>query len=135
MTSEATATARLLRQRAASGELWLPITGSSMGRRYRDCARVLVTPLARPPRIGEVWVFCRDDAAILAHRFVRRRGDRFVFRGDARPSSDAPVPADRLVGVVTLVDDGTRPWAPRQVHAIVPLARIALSRLQRAVRR
>lgn len=95
-----------------------------MGPRFRTGSVVLVEPVERRPRLGEVWVFCTKDGVILAHRFLRRRGDEFVFRGDAMPSSDAPVARSLLVGRVVSVDDGRRRWRPGAIRALPPLARL-----------
>jgi hypothetical protein len=102
-----------------------------MGRRYPEGSRVLVTPLTRTPRVGEVWVFCTDGGRMVAHRFLRRRAGMLVFRGDAEPVSDPPVHPEWLVGIVALVDCGGRCWRPRTWQALGPLARVGRDRLLR----
>lgn len=104
----AVALARALRASAASGELWLPVRGGSMGRSLRSGSTVRVVPGARPRR-GEVWAFCTAGGTILVHRYRRAAGGEFIFRGDARAADDAAVPASRLVGrVVEVQRDGRR---------------------------
>lgn len=126
MMGDPAATARLLRERARSTGLWLPVSGTSMGPRYPSGARVWVRFAGRPPRRGQVWAFCRQDGAVLVHRYLARRGGRLIFAGDAVPRADAPVPPDWLVGLVIVLRDGTRSRLPRPRHAIVPLGRAAV---------
>lgn len=128
-------TASLLRRRARADELWVPVHGRSMAPRYRSGSRVLVVVPDRAPRTGDVWAFCRRDGEVVVHRFLARSHGRFVFRGDAEPRADLSVPAGWLVGVVREVDDGTRYWRPRLVHAVLPLVRAGVRRVANLSRR
>jgi len=53
-------------------------------------------------RVGEIVLFARSGRLFI-HRAVRIQADHLVTRGDAMPSTDAPVLADELMGVVTRV--------------------------------
>lgn len=134
MSGEVEVTARLLRRRAAEQALWVPVTGGSMGRRYPPGSRVLVKPLARRPRPGEVWVFSDGDGHLVAHRYLRRRAGCYVFRGDSESRSDPPVDPSWVVGRVHLVDAAGDVRRPRWWHAAVPLVRAGRGRLSRASR-
>lgn len=129
-------TARLLRERAATGPLWIPVDGTSMGRTVPGGSRVHVVP-APAPRRGEVWAFCTAQGELFVHRYRGPVGDHHRFQGDARIRADDPVPADLLVGRVVELAGGRRPrgawfgalqrW-PRQ-------ARAAFSRRRRGTHR
>lgn len=94
-----------LRQAAAGDrELWLDVSGTSMGRAIVGGGSVLVGPRPRP-RVGEVWAFCDDAGRIVVHRCRGRAGGAWVFEGDAVGRRDAPVAADRLIGRVGAVRD------------------------------
>lgn len=134
-TGEAATVARLLRARARDHELWVSVSGASMGTRYRDGSRALVTPLDRAPRTGEVWVFCDAEGRIIAHRYLRRRDGRLIFRGDAEPRSDSPVDIECLVGIVSWVEAGTDLWRPGRREAALPLVRAAWEKLIRTIGR
>lgn len=135
VTSDPAAVASLLRSRARTGELWVPVSGSSMGARYAPGSRLLVAAVDRGPRCGEVWVFCARDGSVVGHRFLARQGQRYVFRGDATSRADAPVPAEWLIGIVRAVDDGTRRWRPHPGHAIAPVIRAVLQGARRLLGR
>lgn len=130
MTGDDEATARLLRQRARNGPLWVPVSGVSMGPRYAAAARVLVSPMDRAPRLGEIWVFCMGGT-LVAHRFLVRRRSGLVFAGDAMRHVDAPVLPASLVGRVVSIDGPEGHWRPRARHAWAPV----LLHARRAVRK
>lgn len=57
----------------------------------------------RPGRI----LLCYGEQGFVAHRFVGRRGDLFVTRGDALPREDRPFREDQVLGqVVAILRDG-----------------------------
>jgi hypothetical protein len=127
------AVAALLRRRA-SGALWLPVEGSSMGSAMVTGSLVRVVGAERP-RIGEVWAFVLHREVIV-HRCVGARGRRGVrFRGDARWPDDDPVPEQHLIGRVTEVRVGSLP--PRRVprRPVAVLIRSARRRARRVGRR
>jgi hypothetical protein len=91
-----------LRRSATDRELWLDVSGASMGRAIVPPAQVHVIPGGRPRR-GEIWAFCLEDAAVVVHRLRDRRDGTFLFQGDAMAVPDAPVPPERLIGRVRQV--------------------------------
>jgi hypothetical protein len=98
--------ASALRLTVSSNPLWLDASGTSMGRAIRPGSEVQVVA-APGPRRGQVWAFCDDAGAVVVHRCRGRRGDRFVFEGDATGHADRPVSVERLVGRVAAVRRGT----------------------------
>jgi hypothetical protein len=121
VTDTAVAITAVLRRRAAADGLWVEARGGSMGRRYPPGTRLLVAPLGRSPRSGEVWVFVDTDGEVVAHRCVCRRDTATIwFRGDASIRFDTPVALERLVGRAVLVDDGSSRWTPHWSHALGP---------------
>lgn len=129
------AVAALLRRRAVDGPLWIDTRGDSMGPRYAGVRRVLVDPLPRRPRLGEVWVFCARDATRLAHRYLRRTDGRYQFRGDAHDRPDEPVPVEWLVGrAAGGQDEEGRLVEFRRRDALAPLLRAAAQALRRRLR-
>ncbi len=74
----------------AGGSLWVQVTGISMNPVLREGDSVLLAPLERAPRRGDVLFIALGERPLL-HR-VRRveRGD-IVTRGDAALTDDAPV--------------------------------------------
>lgn len=92
--------ARVLRRRAACGELWIPLEGSSMLPTVEAPAEGLVG-VAEHPRWGEVWAFVDSGGSITVHRVLGRgRGGRWIMRGDGAPRTDPPVYESVLVGPV-----------------------------------
>ena len=134
--SASLATAAVLRRRADSADLRLPVSGRSMGRRYRPGSLVEVTKFARLPRIGEVWAYVDPGGALVVHRCVwHHRSGAFRFKGDSERSADPLVPVGLLVGQVVFVHDGARVWVPRRWHAVAPAVRVLAGLLTRRSRR
>jgi hypothetical protein len=105
-----TVTARLLRTRAGTEPLWLPVTGRSMGRSIPGGARVRVTVDGRPPRRGQVWAFCNERGEIVVHRNRGTGPGGHRFQGDACIRSDSPVASQHLIGRVTAVEPARSTW-------------------------
>ena len=83
---------QLLRER---GEVIVPPSGFSMGRRYQ-CVEGLVLQLPRGPvRLGDVVAFRLGDRWVL-HRVVARRGDALITQGDGLARRDEPIRADQV---------------------------------------
>lgn len=95
------------RYRADGATAWIEATGASMGSQVPPGSRLLVEFGTAPARTGEVIVF-RRDAAIVAHRFVARRGDagqaRIIAKGDAEALPDRPIEGGDVLGVVRAVE-------------------------------
>ena len=97
------AAAHLLRARARSAELWVPLEGTSMLPTIEALSEGLVTAIRRP-RWGEVWAFVDARGELTVHRVIARlRGDRWLLRGGGSEHTDAPVDASLLIGPVRVV--------------------------------
>jgi phage repressor protein C with HTH and peptisase S24 domain len=98
--------ASTLRRAAAERDVWLDVSGDSMGRAILSGSQVEVRAAAAP-RVGEIWAFCDEDGGIVVHRYRGRHDGSLVFEGDSSPHADRPITADRLIGrVVTVRTDG-----------------------------
>jgi hypothetical protein len=75
------------RYRADGATAWIEATGASMDPLIPAGSRLLVEFGRAPQRPGEVIVF-RRDSAVIAHRFVARRGDATSGRS---PTARSPV--------------------------------------------
>jgi hypothetical protein len=92
VTLSAPDAARLIRDAlGAGGELWVSGSGGSMYPTIRDADPVLLAPLARRVRRGQV-VLVPLGPRLMLHRVVDVQGDIVLTRGDARQRNDAPVP-------------------------------------------
>lgn len=107
----AEALASLLRQTlAAGGRVRLLLQGRSMTPTLPSDCEIEAAPLAGPAPLGALVIFVADGR-LVAHRLVRRAGDRWVTQGDGRPLPDAPLTADQIIGVVAAAyRDGRRCW-------------------------
>jgi hypothetical protein len=135
MADDPEAMARVLRSRAHTGDLWLTATGTSMGARFTEDARLLVQDMGRGPRVGEIWAFVDRHGDVIAHRHLRStRSGRLVFCGDTAPGADSPVRPDWLIGMVAAVVTPGDSWKPRRIDAIRPVARAGIRSLKRRIR-
>jgi hypothetical protein len=92
VTLSAPDAARLIRDAlGAGGELWVSGSGGSMHPTIRHADPVLLAPLARRVRRGEV-VLVPLGPRLMLHRVVDVQGDIVLTRGDARQRNDAPIP-------------------------------------------
>ena len=92
VTLSAPDAARLIRDAlGAGGELWVSGSGGSMHPTIRHADPVLLAPLARRVRRGQV-VLVPLGPRLMLHRVVDVQGDVVLTRGDARQRNDAPVP-------------------------------------------
>jgi len=132
---ERQAIAPLMRRRAATERLWLPVRGESMGWSIRNGTRVRVEPAATPRR-GEVWAFANAQGEIVVHRSRGKGPVGYVFQGDVHVDPDATVGAERLIGRVVEIDPpqaGLR-WGAAS-GAVQRVPRVAVGRATRALRR
>jgi hypothetical protein len=94
-----------------------------------DGAHVRVEPVdAAAVRPGDI-LLVESPRGTIAHRLVRIEeggGERLlVLKGDSSAEADAPVPASRLIGRVTLVERAGRLVAPRRPPRIKRALRAA----------
>lgn len=73
--------------------------GQSMWPTIQDGDTIHVEPISRAPCIGDIVLFLRTGH-FTAHRIVRRRGDKYVTRGDASLEIDGVVQQQELIGTV-----------------------------------
>jgi len=131
------AKARLLREAAASGPLWLVARGTSMGRTIPTGSSVLVAEKSLPRR-GQVWAYCEQSGDVVVHRYRRHTDRGHVLQGDTRTHTDAPVPDEQLIGRVTAVRLGGRVrsvgWSDRWHGECQRVARALVVRASRMTR-
>lgn len=124
--------ARVLRRRAAEGDLWVPLEGSSMLPTVNVPAEGLVGAVRRP-KWGEVWAFVDCGGSVTVHRALGRdRRGRWVMRGDGAPRTDAPVSTSCLVGPVQLIRRDDRISALARSRSMV--IRLHLRRVSGSIR-
>jgi hypothetical protein len=117
--------ARLIRDAvAAGGEMWVSGAGGSMHPTIRHLDPVLVAPVARRVRRGEV-VLVPLGSRLMLHRVVDVQGDIVLTRGDARQRNDAPVPREDVVARAVAVRH------QRTVTTLVPTLRFGVAALVR----
>lgn len=87
-----------LRTALAAGPLELVAQGFSMQPALRPGDRVRL--LARLPRRGEIVLAVAGKRLVL-HRVLRRRGDTWFLRGDARRHADGWISPTDILGVAT----------------------------------
>jgi hypothetical protein len=88
----------LLRTALAAGPLELVAQGLSMRPALRPGDRVRLE--ARVPRRGEI-VLAVAGRRLVLHRVLRRRGEVWLLRGDARRCPDGWIPGSDILGVAT----------------------------------
>jgi hypothetical protein len=64
---------------------------------------IVVSPLKRPARIGDVVLLKESDGRLIVHRIVGRRQGMILTRGDACAEVDSPADHVGIVGKVTAV--------------------------------
>ena len=106
--------AEILRQ---GGSFQFRAHGSSMVPFIRDGDLLTVAPVAPAGlEIGDVVLFRTRRDRLLAHRLVHKseRGSEWTLemQGDARLSSDRPVPGERVLGRVVRVQRDGRTYRP-----------------------
>ena len=104
--------ARLIRDAVrAGGELWVTGSGQSMQPTVRHADLVLVTPLRRAVRRGDI-VLVPLGPRLMLHRVALLHDQLVVTRGDARERNDPPI---------TKVEIVARAIAVRRDHVVTPL--------------
>ncbi len=104
---------------------WLPLLRETLARegRFRwrlqgtsmrptlpvDC-EIEIVPMPEVVRLGDLIVFVAGDT-LIAHRLVRRAGQRWIAQGDGRLGPDRPLEPARALGLVAAAyRDGERCW-------------------------
>lgn len=72
--------------------------GRSMEPNLQDGTVVMVDPLTRPPKLGEVVLAVFAGATTL-HRVVKVRANQVWLWGDAMRHGEGPLPVDAIVGI------------------------------------
>lgn len=117
--------AQLIRDAVGGGgEVWARGSGQSMFPTIRHDDLVLLSPLRRSIRRGDI-VLVPLGRGLMLHRVVRMEGPRVITRGDARAADDIPILASDVVARAVAVRHGDR------VSALIPSARFGLAALFR----
>ncbi|MCU0500928.1 MAG: S24/S26 family peptidase [Anaerolineae bacterium] len=109
----------LLREALArEGRSRLALRGTSMLPTLPVECEIEVAPLAPRTPIGSLVVFATGDT-LVAHRLVRRSGERSVTQGDGRWVPDPLIGAEQLLGVAVAAYLGARRcWPGRAEPAL-----------------
>lgn len=68
---------------------------------------VLVAPLRRAPKKGDILLFHRHDGKDILHRVRRFSGDSIIMLGDGSIGEDGPIKREDILGIaVILIRDG-----------------------------
>lgn len=95
----------------AGGELWVTGSGQSMQPTVCHADLVLVAPLRREVRRGDI-VLVPLGPRLMLHRVALVEDERVITRGDARERNDAPVSTGEIVASAIAV---------RRDHIVMPL--------------
>lgn len=129
--------ARLIRDAVrAGGELWVAGSGQSMHPTVRHADLVLVAPLRRGARRGDI-VLVPLGPRLMLHRVALLEADRIITRGDARDRNDRPVPKEEIVALAVAVrrDDRVTPLGLTTRFGAAALARYIMGEAKRRARR
>ena len=120
----------------AGGELWVTGSGQSMQPTVRHADLVLVAPLRRDVRRGDV-VLVPLGPRLMLHRVALVDDQRVVTRGDARERDDAPVARGEIVARAIAVrrDDLVTPLRLTTRFGASALARYLIADAKRGARR
>ena len=87
--------------------VWVRGGGWSMHPTIRPRERVLLEPLRRGPKAGDI-IAVRVGRSILVHRLIRQVDGLFYTRGDGSNCTDKPAAATRILAVATAVERNGR---------------------------
>lgn len=120
----------------AGGELWVTGSGQSMQPTVRHADLVLVTPLRRDVRRGDI-VLVPLGPRLMLHRVALLDAGRVVTRGDARERDDAPVARGEIVARAIAVrrDSVVTPLRLTTRFGAAALARYLIGEARRRARR
>jgi len=88
--------------------------GKSMGTVFDSYNEVLIRPLKRPPRIGEITVINQGNRFVI-HRligYVRGHETRFMTKGDGNVKADDLVRAEDIIGLAVGIRREGKLWTP-----------------------
>jgi signal peptidase len=98
----------------AFGEVRLKVTGASMVPAVWPGDILVVKRLNNDELQPGQIVLCLREGGLMAHRMIRRTGDRLITRGDSLLHSDPPVHGSEVVGPVTSILRNGRHISPEQ---------------------
>lgn len=101
---------------AEGGEIWVKGSGQSMFPTIRNADDVLLSPLRRGVRRGDI-VLVPLGPGLMLHRVVTVAPNRIITRGDARTADDLPIAPDEVRAHAVAVRRDSR------VSALVPTLR------------
>ncbi len=124
----------------ASPSVTIKLNGTSMSplvRKNRD--EVVIIPINRKLKIGDVVLFERSDGAYVVHRLYKISGNTVQTLGDGRCEPDMPIGIDSVYGLVNEVKRDRRTlkinscfgrFAGRIWMFLLPLHRLACDVIQ-----
>lgn len=120
----------------AGGELWVTGSGQSMQPTVRHADFVLVGPLRRHVRRGDI-VLVPLGPRLMLHRVALVEAERVITRGDARERNDAPVTGAEIVARAIAVrrDQVVTPLGLTTRFGAAALVRYVLADAKRSARR
>ena len=81
------------------------VKGSSMFPLLRHRDIISISPIIDPIRIGDIMAFVSDENKIVVHRFLIKRGKKYILKGDFMEKSRIEtVEKNRILGRVTRID-------------------------------
>jgi Peptidase S24-like len=99
------------------GHFRFPLQGNSMRPTLPSSCEIEIQPLQDTPRLGDLLVFVVGDT-LVAHRFVRRRGNTWIAQGDNRLSPDRALRQEQVLGRVVFAYSGGRRVWPRRLSVL-----------------
>jgi hypothetical protein len=119
------------------GSFCFPLRGASMCPTLPAECEIEIIPLPAKVPLGALIVFVINDT-LIAHRLVRRSGERWIAQGDGRRGPDLPLAPEQILGMVSAAyQNGLRCWptASSRLLAVCWIARHWALRPALAVRR
>lgn len=105
--------AKIIMYKLAAGEtVQLAVTGKSMLpflEEGRDS--VILEKIKKPPKRGDIVLYCRKNGEYVLHRVVKRKKDFFWFSGDAQRRVEGPVGKRQLLAVCSGVVRGKKEYS------------------------
>lgn len=133
----ATLGARLIREAIASGgEIWVMASGQSMFPTIHNADDVLLSPMRRGVRRGDV-VLVPLGPRLMLHRVVSTAPSSITTRGDARAADDRPMAPEDVLARAIAVRRQARvsTLVPTLRFGVAPLLRFVLEGARRRVNR